>query len=73
MKKGETTLKAEAIEEVPPPEEVPAPVAAGAPCVSKDFKNVINAFPDEWVGFNIKDLIVEFLETQLPECQEVAV
>lgn len=57
--------------EAPPPTpEVPAeegeePTA----CLNKEFKKLVGALKPGYIGEDIQDLVVEFLDT-LPECKE---
>jgi len=58
------SIKAEA----PPPSAQPAPPAAGGePCVNKGFKDMVGALGGSYVGTDIKDLVVAFLD-ELPVC-----
>ena len=63
------------VEETPPPPPPPPPPPAppaglGGTCVSKDFKNVINAFKPDFIGkggTEVQGMVIEFLSTY-PEC-----
>ncbi len=59
MAKGKTPAKAEAVFE--PTGEEPA-------CISKGFKDLVGVLPSPYVGKNIKDLVIEFLQS-MPECE----
>ena len=53
----------EAIEPAPS-----APVPSVAPCITKDVKKLMGALPENYVGVDIKDLIMYFFENELTEC-----
>lgn len=59
-------------EEPPAPPVAPPPVEVipSAPCVSKEFKNLVEYLPPDYIGndgADIKDLVVSFLNS-LPQC-----
>ena len=54
--------------ETPVTEAVAEPAGEEIACVSKDFKKMVGVLPTTYVGMNIKDLVVEFLES-IPECE----
>ena len=60
--KGETPVE-EAV-------AVAEPVSAGEEvvCIGKGFKQLVAILPSKYVGKNIKDLVVELLES-VPECE----
>jgi len=42
-------------------------------CLTKTFRDMVDIFPDDWVGKggpDIKDFVVTFLDS-LPQCEEV--
>ena len=46
----------------------PAPGGEEVACIGKGFKQLVAVLPGKYVGQNIKDLVVEFLES-VPECE----
>jgi len=49
-------------------EHPPSSPPVGAPCVNKNFKELVKALTADFIGIQIKDFLIEFMDTQLPEC-----
>ena len=63
MAKGETPKTGETLVPVAEPE-----VEEGEACANKGFKELIGVIPSLYMGINIKEMMVAFLEAQ-PECE----
>ncbi len=61
--------KGKALPEVAPviPEAAPAGGGEEA-CFNKEFKTLIDALPERYIGKAIKDFLVEFIKT-IPDCE----
>jgi hypothetical protein len=40
----------------------------GTPCFSREFKHMVGVLPGNYVGYEIKDFLVEFMDS-VPECE----
>ena len=53
-----------------PAEEAPAPAQSGEPCVTKAFKKMVSVLSPDYIGHDIKDFIMEFLDTLAPDMRD---